>query len=173
MECLINKPYPTIRVERPNIKYANLLLDDYAGSKSELTSITQYVYQDFDKFNTFTNLSETLSQIAMVEMKHLELLGKTIKLLGLNPELVFPSFPTRSYTYWDSHYVNYTTDIVSMLQSDIEIERIAIKNYLYHISIIEDKYIRALLYRIIEDEERHIECFQSLLQETRSFKNNC
>ena len=50
-----------------------------------------------------------------------------------------------------------------MLRSDIKIEEEAIRKYRYHISLINDKYIKALLYRIIEDEEVHIKCFNMLL----------
>ena len=46
----INKPYPKIQVEKPNTYYANLLLNDYAGINSELTSITQYIFQNFNFF---------------------------------------------------------------------------------------------------------------------------
>ncbi len=163
MECQVNKPYPKIMVEGANNFYAKLLMEDYSGVASELTSITQYVYQKFDKFDVSNVFADTLSKIAMVEMKHLELLGETIKLLGVHPKFLSSSNRCGSLSYWNSGFDNYTTDIISMLFSDIEIEKIAIQNYLYHISIIDDKYIKNLLYRIIEDEEKHIECFNYLL----------
>ena len=161
MNCKINKPYTEIKVENQNIMYASLLLEDYTGRVSELTSITQYVYQSFDKFDINPIFSSTLSQIAMVEMKHLELLGKTIKLLGLNPQFkIINNFPV---SYWQSKYVNYSSDLKEMLKDDIKIEKDAIKNYQKDIDIINDKYIKKLLYRIIEDEKKHIECFYMLL----------
>lgn len=161
MNCKINKPYPEIKVENKNIMYASLLLEDYTGRVSELTSITQYVYQSFDKFDINPLFSSTLSQIAMVEMKHLELLGKTIKLLGLNPQFkIINNIPV---AYWQSKYVNYSPDLKEMLKDDIKIEKEAIKNYQKDIDIINDKYIKKLLYRIIEDEKKHIECFYMLL----------
>ena len=119
-----------------------------------------------DKFNTDNIFSEVLKKIAMVEMKHLELLGETIKLLGLDPKFKFIDKPCFKITYWNSSFINYDTNIKDMLISDIEIEKEAIKNYKYHISIINDKYIKKLLYRIIEDEEKHIECFNYLLNST-------
>ena len=161
MNCKINKPYPEIKVENKNIMYASLLLKDYTGRVSELTSITQYVYQSFDKFDINPIFSSTLSQIAMVEMKHLELLGKTIKLLGLNPQFkIINNFPV---SYWQSKYINYSSDLKEMLKDDIKIEKEAIKNYQKDIDIINDKNIKKLLYRIIEDEKKHIECFYMLL----------
>lgn len=63
----------------------------------------------------------------------------------------------------NSSFVNYTTNIIDMLKSDIAIEEEAIRNYSNHIKIINDKYIKALLYRIIEDEKMHIKCFNILM----------
>ncbi len=163
MNCRVDKPYPEIKVEKKNIEYAKLLLNDYASAVGEDRAIHQYIYQNFDKFNEDPVFAKTLSQIAMVEMKHLELLGETIKLLGINPEFRFVDKNTNYLVYWNSSYVNYTTNIIEMLKSDILIEKEAIKNYRYHISIINDKYIKALLYRIIEDEQMHIKCFNMLL----------
>ena len=163
MNCRVDKPYPEIKVEKKNIEYAKLLLNDYASPVGEDRAIHQYIYQNFDKFNEDPVFAKTLSQIAMVEMKHLELLGETIKLLGINPEFRFVDKNTNYLVYWNSSYVNYTTNIIEMLKSDILIEKEAIKNYRYHISIIDDKYIKALLYRIIEDEQMHIQCFNMLL----------
>ena len=155
MECKIDKPYPKVAVEKPNKKYAYILLEDYSGIVSELSSITQYVYQKFNKFDINEEFSRTLSQIAMVEMKHLELLGETIKLLGLEPRFVF-SDKYNFLTYWNGSFVNYTTNISDMLLSDIKIEQEAISKYYYDISVINDMYIKRTLYRIIEDEEKNI-----------------
>ncbi len=164
MECRVNKPYPKIAVEGKNKKYAKLLLEDYAGIVSEDTAIHQYIYQKFDKFDIDSFFSETLSKIAAIEMKHLELLGETIKLLGINPKFKFTDRPHNHLTYFSSSFVDYTVNIREMLLSDIKIEEDAIKQYLYHISIIDDKYIKKLLYRIIEDEKQHIKCFKELLK---------
>ena len=37
-------PYPKVKVERQNMFYAELLMDDYAGVISEFTAISQYLY---------------------------------------------------------------------------------------------------------------------------------
>ena len=161
MQYSVNKLYPKIEVEKENIYYANLLLQDYAGINGELSAICEYSYQHFNKFNENNNIAKSLSQIAIVEMKHLEILGKLIKLLGLNPE--FKSFECNNYKYWNSENLNYSTNTTLMLLDDIRKEKIAITNYEYHINIINDKYIKEILKRIIEDELVHIECFKMLL----------
>lgn len=159
MEYQASGSYPSVRVEKKNKYYANLLLKDYAGVNSELTAITQYVYQDFSNFESYPDFAEVMDHIAMVEMRHLELLGKTIKLLGVNPEYRF-----NNNTFWESKFVNYSTDIISMLNSNILEEQITIMNYKYHQNIIKDKYIKELIARIVEDEKVHIKCFEELLK---------
>ncbi len=162
MECKVDKPYPKVEVEKPNIEYAKLLFEDYSGDVSELSAITQYVYQKFEKFNVDREFSDTLSEIAMVEMKHLELLGETIKLLGIEPRFIF-SDNYGMIKHWNSSFVDYTTNIIDMLLNNIKIEEETIARYQYDINVINDKYIRRTLYRIIEDEEMHIKCFKRLL----------
>ena len=161
MECSVNQPYPPIKVERQNKEYANLLLNDYAGIVSELSAITQYSYQHFLKFNVNTEVAQTLAMIAQVEMRHLELLGKTIKLLGAEPQFIYPL--KENLKFWNSSFVDYNPDLIEMLENDILIEEQAIKNYQKDLTIINDKYIKALIERIILDEEKHLECFTILL----------
>ncbi len=171
MQYMANKSYPEIRVERKNEYYANLLLADYSGINGELTAISQYVFQDFNYFKEYSKFAQVIGKIAMVEMRHLELLGKTIKLLGVKPEFKFKDNLSCFYLNWNSSYVNYyNTDIFSLLKLNIIKEKITIKNYKYHISIINDKYIKRLLERIIEDEQIHIECFQELIKEYNLLK---
>lgn len=168
MEYRVNKDYPEVNVEETNVYYAKLLLNDYSGINSELTAITQYVYQGFYLFKDYSKISKTLEKIAIVEMRHLELLGKTIKLLGVKPEFKFNNNNDYYYQYWNSSYVDYNTHLISMLKDNILKEQVAIRNYEQHISVINDKYIKVLLERIIEDEKVHIKCFKELLQEVNN-----
>lgn len=163
MEFKIDKPYPEIKVEKENLEYAKLLLDDYVGIASEETSIQQYIYQSIDKFDVCPEFSNTLRGIAIVEMRHLDMLGKTIKALGVTPKFKFVNKTNKCMEYWNSSFVDYTATIEKMLKSDIELEKKAIISYKKHMSIIEDKYIKEILMRIIEDEVLHIECFNKLL----------
>lgn len=170
MEFKIDKPYPEIKVEKENLYYAQLLLDDYVGIASEETSIQQYIYQSIDKFEICPDFSNTLRGIAIVEMRHLDILGKMIKALGVTPKLKYISKSNKCMEYWNSSFVDYTPTLEKMLKSDIELEKKAIISYKKHIDIIDDKYIKAILERIIEDEVLHIECFNKLLFLIR--KNN-
>ena len=165
MDCFVKKPYPDIKVEKENSYYAKLLLEDYAGLEGELSAITQYSYETLDIFMKYPQVSKELEKIAMVEMRHLEILGKIIKLLGLKPEYKYYNSSNNYYTYWNASSLDYNTDIKEILLNDIRIERIAIANYEFHINLINDKYIKKILYRIVEDEILHIECFKELLKD--------
>ena len=72
-----NLPYPDIKVEKENIEYAELLSYPYVGLVSEDTATHLYMYQSFILDGEISNI---LEKIAIVEMHHLELLAKTIKL---------------------------------------------------------------------------------------------
>lgn len=79
---IANLPYPEPRVESPNVQYANILLRDYSGAVSEFTAVNLYVYQHFVSDEEYEDYAELIGGISMAEMKHLELLGETIKLLA-------------------------------------------------------------------------------------------
>ena len=148
-----NLPYPDIKVEKENIEYAKLLSYPYAGLVSEDTATHLYMYQSFILDDEISNI---LEKIAIVEMKHLELLAKTINLLGLKPEYKVNDIP------WTTSYVNYNNNLKDILKINIESETLAIKNYNNLIKVIDDKYIKELLKRIIIDEEIHLKIFNEL-----------
>lgn len=156
------KNYPEPKVEKNNIEYAQILMQDYAGKVSEDTAIHLYSFQHFTASNA--EFKKAIIKIAITEMKHLELLGKTIYLLGIKPEYKTFDSTTNNLIPWNSDNVNYETDFEKILKLNIASEKTAIKNYKYHSSIINDKYIKNLLARIIEDEEEHIRIFNSFLK---------
>ena len=164
MKVNLDIPYPEIRVEEKNSYYADILSQDYAGRVSETTASLLYSYQHFDNFNENKEFSDTIEQISIVEMKHLEILGKIIRLLGRNPVYKTCEATRGECIMWESSYINYDSDLKEMLRIDMESEKAAIKNYEEHKNIIDDKYIKEILSRIILDEKRHLEIFKSLYE---------
>lgn len=150
-------PYPEPKIEEKNIKYTNILLKDYAGSVSEFTAISLYIYQNFVSYEQYQNFGTLVEGIAKVEMKHLELLGETIKLEGVKPVYIDNVRPPGKF--WSPTYVDYETNYKKMLKIDIKAEQDAIKNYKYQLTVIDDKYIKKLIERIILDEELHLKLF--------------
>ena len=165
MENKTNIPYPSIKVEEENSYYADLLSIDYAGKVSEITAVMLYSYQHFNKFKENEKFSKIIEEIAQYEMIHMELLGKTIKLLGKDPIYKTCESSRGECIMWKSNYVDYKTNLKDMLKIDIDSEVTAIKTYKEHKKIINDKYIKALLDRIILDEQRHLEIFTRLYNE--------
>lgn len=165
MKVKLDIPYPEIRVEEKNPYYADLLSQDYAGKISETTASLLYSYQHFIKFDENKEFSDIIEQISIVEMIHMEILGKLIKLLGKDPIYKTCEAMRGDCVMWDAKNINYDTDLKEMLRIDIASENAAIKNYEQHKKLIEDKYIKDILTRIILDEKRHLEIFQKLYEE--------
>lgn len=155
-----NLPYPKVQIENENKKYAKLLLEDYAGNVSETTAIFLYTFQHIVKRTAIKEFADILQKISVTEMRHLELLGETISLLGITP--CFKAIEDGCNTFWDSKNINYTTILQEMLLLDISSEQKAINQYTKHKEAINDKYIKEMLNRIIQDEYSHLACFKKL-----------
>ena len=160
MKYYVDLPYPKIQVERPNIKYAKILSDVYAGEISEDTCIHLYIFEHIVLKDTYSEYSKILKEIAIVEMHHLDMLGRLIRLLGLEP--LFVSYKIDKIIPWNSNYIKYNTNIKDMIDIDIKSEENAIKCYQNIISIINDKYVIEIIKRIILDEELHIKIFKDI-----------
>lgn len=164
MKVKLDIPYPEVRVEEKNPYYADLLSEDYAGRTSETTATLLYSYQHFNTFDSNEEFSKIIEEIAIVEMKHLEMLGKTIKLLGKEPIYKTCEASRGDCVMWSASNIDYSTRLKEMLEVDIREESKAIKIYESHKRLIKDKYIKNMLDRIILDEKRHLEIFKSLYE---------
>lgn len=167
MKYKVDLPYPEIRVEKPNIDYAKILLNNYSGKVSEETASHLYIYQHFILQNKNKEYSEILEQISIVEMNHLEMLGKTIELLGVKPAFMWYDENKKGLIPWKANYVDYDTDIKDMINIDIKAEEDAITDYKNALKLIKDKYIQELIERIILDEELHLKIFKKMLEKIK------
>jgi len=155
--CELDIPYPEPRVVERNLYYAKLLLDDYSGPASELTAVHQYLYHYFTLDKEYPDVAELEECIAIVEMRHMELLAETILLLGGDPRFWYIRFRP---VYWNASLPYYGRGICDRLRADIAAEEEAIKNYRKHQEMIDDPHIKALLERIIMDEQHHLKLFR-------------
>lgn len=154
-------PYPEIRVQGPNLYFAEILMDDYAGMVSEFTAISQYLYHYFFFKDIDKELGELLENVSINEMLHMEILAEIIKLLGGNP-VIRGSYSTYG-NYWNGSFVYYGTNLCERLKADIDAEHKAIEEYQKHIYFITDPNIQLILQRIILDEKVHIRLFNQAL----------
>lgn len=163
---MMDLPYPPIQATEKNQEYANILSFDYCGSVSEMSAITQYINNENRMSCEKCDIAMIVLGIAMAEMIHMQKLGQLIYLLGGNID-----FSTRhrngKQQMWTPEYLNIQDNVVNMLLADIESEKAAIKQYRTHIRMIRDKYVNAVLSRIIKDEEYHIMILQILVKDLK------
>ena len=93
-------------------------------------------------------------------MLHLRRVGELIGRYGGNPKLL--SFSGGRSHWWSGGAVTYEKDRNKMLRQAIAAERDAIRAYRQLAARMEDQP-RALIERIIQDEQHHIELFQRAL----------
>lgn len=157
MKCFSDLPYPKVETNAPNIKDAMILRETYAGSVSETTAILGYMYDHFILDEIDSNVADVMKKIAISEMHHLELLGDAIVTLGGDPIYYGMRYP------FSGSYVTYKKAIRQILVSRIQGEKSAIRGYRHAIAHLSNESAKALLERIIIDEEIHIDILESLL----------
>lgn len=163
--CMLNVPYPDIKAECQNPRYAKVLMQLCAGRSSELTSVSQYTYQEIVIRERDKELSEALECIALTEMKHFHILTELIHMLGGDPKLR-ANAGARPNTWWSGEYPSYTNSIDNILNDNIQAEKRAAADYRNAIDYINDKYVCENLERIIIDEEYHIKIFNAFKNQT-------
>ncbi|NCC68779.1 MAG: bacterioferritin [Clostridia bacterium] len=159
--CYLDIPYPTVTTQGRNTAYAALLSNDLAGQVSEMTAVTQYIFQHVISVNE--KISKVMQCISIVEMRHYEFLSELIRDFGGNPKIAVQN--GCSQVFWNAQYVDYCCDPKIFLKNNITAETAAITNYTRRIGQICDNSARAVLERIILDEEHHRKIFYELLAE--------
>ena len=74
------------------------------------------------------------------------------------------STPTRNgrSQQWTASYVEMACSLPEILSANMEAEKAAISQYEQHMKMIEDDCVRAVLGRIVQDEEYHIMLLQMM-----------
>ena len=153
-------PYHKLQNVLKNPVYAQKLYNEFSGNMGELTTILQYTYEHINKElgNTISNI---ILSISIVEMKHLNMIGKLIQMLGLPPYYIDSSLKP-----WNIDSIKYDTgNVKETLQYNIYLEREAIKGYKRAIMGTRNASIQRLFNRIILDERTHIDIFTKLINE--------
>lgn len=160
-------PYPEVKDIGPDYKFGRMLYEAYSGSKSELTTILTYVFQDLISSDK-EDLVALLGAISKQEMKHLELLGQILVCLGLEPY-----YMSTYGNKWCSDNVRCKFSCLEeMLNFNIESEKGAIGGYKKLIDMTDCDNIKMVLARIIMDEENHIKIFEMLKNKYCGFEDN-
>ena len=145
-------PYPPVEVTCPDPACVPILRDLYAGQRSELGAITQYCYQSFLLSGEREPIAKLLRDIAIVEMHHLEMLGRLICLCGGTPD-----FAGGRRQWWNGSFVSYRKDLCGALLLSLSDEVAAVEAYKKAACRIQDPKIQAVLQRIAMDEALHVQ----------------
>ncbi|MFA6866848.1 MAG: ferritin family protein [Clostridia bacterium] len=145
-----NAPYPDINIAQKSIYEVRLLKPAYAGRVSETTASMEYMYQHYVLYEKYEEIADVLEEIAIVEMTHQEMLGKAIVQLGGCPII------SDNYKYWQGSYVNYATDVKTIIDCDIINEKKAIADYVEIVRMSKCEDVKTIIKRIILDEEIHV-----------------
>lgn len=156
----VDLPYPKVNVKDKNPQYIDLILQNFASSISEFDAIAQYTYHQISYVYKNPEVSETINGISIVEMRHLELLGRILVQLGADPGYWIDN---HKRNYWSAKLVDYNLPSLEYaLTVDINDEKAAIKQYKETIKKINDENINDIIKRIILDEEYHIQLLLGL-----------
>lgn len=160
----INEPFPTTEGISHDALSLRIISPAYASSDSELTAILQYIYHSFFFAEKgYDEISDTLESIAISEMFHLKLLGKTVLALGAPP--MYAQFPQTGFNFYSAKYVSYGCALKEMLENDIVGERRAICGYEKMLKRLTNQQVKALISRILKDEYLHLETLEKILSE--------
>lgn len=159
----LSEPYPSIDAVQPNSCDLSIAYGLYSGAISEYTAIAQYVYHHlYAREEGLAALEKQWIGIAIVEMRHLALLGNLILKLGGAPRFITPG--GHGYVPWNSTLVDYGCTLKEMVLLDIKSEQSAICAYLRGAKRASQPEMSALLERISQDEQVHLQVFTQMLQ---------
>lgn len=156
-------PYPPVEVDGPNPQYANAILSNIGSCNSEMSAVSLYFYNSLITREIRSDIAECFHRISIVEMHHMDIFGTLALKLGSDPRLW--SYNKGRMYYWCPGCNQYPTQLGSILSNSLIGEEEAIRKYHAQYQWIQDGHIRAILDRIIADEEIHVKIFRTLLAE--------
>ena len=162
IEVRINKPYPEITNAKEDFSTVAILKNLANTRAGELRAVLQYVYQSVVADKTDETIAGIFEEIGIVEMMHLDMLMHAITSFGGTP--IYEDAQRNSF---NTNLVNYTVKLSDMLDNNIQGESLAIENYKQAITRVDNKSLKELFARIIEDEKRHIEIFKRIKENVR------
>lgn len=160
----IDLPYPSLNGIGKDLYSARIIAPAYSGLHSELGAILQYVYQHFN-FNALGDekTAETIIAVSEAEMHHLDILGKLLLKMGLDP--VYLNYGNGFGGYFNTGGISYATNPQKMLIDSIAGEMSAIYEYGKIADKLTDEQAVAIINRIVLDEELHIKVLKERLKE--------
>ncbi|AGY58785.1 manganese catalase family protein [Gloeobacter kilaueensis] len=168
------EPIHSVRVDEPNPRFAQLLLEQFGGATGELTAALQYWTQSFHVEDP--GIKDMLQDIAIEEFGHLEMVGKLVEIhtskvdqteaykstlfavRGPGPHLL-----DSQGSAWTAAYVNEGGDVVRDLRANIGAEAGARQTYEALIKLATDEGTRQTLVHLLTREISHTRMFMTAL----------
>ncbi|VXD19425.1 Manganese containing catalase [Planktothrix serta PCC 8927] len=163
-----------IKIDEPNPRFAQLLLEQFGGATGELTAALQYWVQSFHVENA--GIKDMLQDIALEEFGHLEMVGKLIEAHTKNVDQT-EAFKSTLFTVrgmgphlldsqgqaWTAAYVNEGGDVVRDLRANIGAEAGARQTYEALIKLAPDPGTKDTLVYLLTREISHTKMFMKAL----------
>lgn len=147
----VNEDYPKIVDEKQDYATVSILKNLANGKLGEVASSMQYMFQSVVSENFNEDISKFFEEVAIVEMKHQELLMEAIIKFG-----GIPKYDDNMNNNFNTSSVNYSLKLNEMLDCDIKSENFAIEQYDLASSKVTNESLKNLLLRIKEDEILHL-----------------
>ena len=164
----------TVKIDEPNPRFAQLLLEQFGGATGELTAALQYWVQSFHCENP--GIRDMLQDIALEEFSHLEMVGKLIEAHTQKSDQteafkstlfairgVGPHFLDSQGQAWTAAYINEGGDVVRDLRADIAAEAGARQTYEELIKLAPDQGTKNTLVFLLTREISHTKMFMNAL----------
>ena len=152
---------PSLKVERPNPQYAAEMLSNIGSCRSEMSTISLYLYNNIILTDTNLEIAKIFHSISVVEMHHWQIFAQLARMLGADPRLW--SFEKNKLVYWSPGCNQYPRELKSILENSLQGELAAISHYSQQAERIGDCYVTDMINRIILDEKVHAEIFREML----------
>lgn len=151
--CQGQEPYPEVRAEGRNRRYAEAILDNVGGGNSEMSAVALYLYNQWVTAET-PEVAQAFHSISVTEMRHLEIFATLARQLGEEPRLWGIQQGRRHW--WTPGNLPYQRRLGPLLRIAVREEKAAIRKYRAQCRWIGDRNVVENLKRIIQDEEQHI-----------------
>ncbi len=154
-------PYPSVDTLVKDVRSGNIISSAYATLRGEITATLQYTYHHFYMEQTSEDYAKVLMQIAVAEMKHIDILGTAMLKLGVSPKYV--QCPN-THAFYNTSVVSQATVPQKMIMDDIQGEMNAIADYQKMLFVLKNEQVEAIIQRIILDEQLHLETLKKMLE---------
>lgn len=162
-----------VRVDKPDPRFGQFLLEQFGGATGELSAALQYWVQSFHVEHA--GIKDMLQNIAVEEFGHLEMVGRMIELhtknaMAAQDSPLFavrgkgPHFLDSQGSAWTASYLNEGGDVVRDLRADIAAEAGARQTYEALINRAPDEGSKKALVHLLTREIAHTNMFMKALE---------